>query len=116
MPTAKAIGDPDQSTFLSREEAGLIEMTNLDMHEKFLARLTVCGVFSLPDSIFSFEICVLIHLLFLLKDVMRPLIRVDPVGSLLLIGPKKVIHVSAPKPILFFPCFCCSTKKILPTS
>ncbi|CAM6096818.1 unnamed protein product [Calypogeia fissa] len=44
MLTVKAIGDPSQSTFLSLEEAGLIEMTNLDMHEKFLARLTVSSL------------------------------------------------------------------------
>lgn len=28
-------------TFLSMEEAGLVEMAGLDMHERFLARLTV---------------------------------------------------------------------------
>ena len=28
-------------SFLSLEEAGLVEMTGLEMHEKFLARLTV---------------------------------------------------------------------------
>ncbi|KAJ7544955.1 hypothetical protein O6H91_09G100300 [Diphasiastrum complanatum] len=36
--------DGGPMTFLSLEEAGLIEMSNLDMHERFLARLTVSSL------------------------------------------------------------------------
>eukprot|EP00850_Spirogloea_muscicola_P024486 SM000910S24375 [mRNA] locus=s910:185:834:+ [translate_table: standard] len=38
---------PSQSpatTFLSLEEAGLVEMTGLDLHERFLARLTISSL------------------------------------------------------------------------
>eukprot|EP00250_Pteridium_aquilinum_P016629 c23205_g1_i2 orf=447-860(-) len=31
-------------TFLTQEEAGLIELANLDMHERFLCRLTVSSL------------------------------------------------------------------------
>lgn len=34
----------DTSTFLTLEEAGLIELSNLDMHERFLCRLTVSSL------------------------------------------------------------------------
>ena len=34
-------GAGDDQTFLTLEEAGLIELSNLDMHERFLCRLTV---------------------------------------------------------------------------
>ncbi|KAL3690827.1 hypothetical protein R1sor_004478 [Riccia sorocarpa] len=42
----KAVGGGagNQSTFLSYEEAGLIEMSKLDMHERFLCRLTVSSL------------------------------------------------------------------------
>ncbi|BBN13730.1 hypothetical protein MPTK1_6g05870 [Marchantia polymorpha subsp. ruderalis] len=44
--TVRAIGGGagGQSTFLSYEEAGLIEMSELDMHERFLCRLTVSSL------------------------------------------------------------------------
>ncbi|KAL2623299.1 hypothetical protein R1flu_003504 [Riccia fluitans] len=41
---ATAGGAGNQSTFLSYEEAGLIEMSKLDMHERFLCRLTVSSL------------------------------------------------------------------------
>jgi hypothetical protein len=34
-------GKPEKRTFLSMEEAGLVEMSGLSTHERFLCRLTV---------------------------------------------------------------------------
>jgi hypothetical protein len=36
-------GETQRRTFLSLEEAGLVEMSGLDTHERFLCRLTVSG-------------------------------------------------------------------------
>lgn len=44
-------GGGGPGSFLTMEEAGLVEMANIDMHEKFLCRLTV-NIHS-PRPIFS---------------------------------------------------------------
>lgn len=37
-------------SFLTMQEAGLVEMANMDMHEKFLCRLTVSSL-TLPSAV-----------------------------------------------------------------
>jgi hypothetical protein len=41
MSVKASSNDGTPGSFLTTEEAGLIEMSNLDMHERFLCRLTV---------------------------------------------------------------------------
>lgn len=44
VPSVRATANDGPATFLSLEEAGLIELSNLDMHERFLCRLTVSSL------------------------------------------------------------------------
>jgi hypothetical protein len=40
-------GKPEKRTFLTLEEAGLVEMSGLSTHERFLCRLTVSVIHKL---------------------------------------------------------------------
>jgi len=44
MSVKASSNDGTPGSFLTTEEAGLIEMSNLDMHERFLCRLTVSSL------------------------------------------------------------------------
>lgn len=61
--TGGSQGKREQRSFLSLEEAGMVEMSGLISHEKFLCRLTVRKSVHLPCAKYSFLYLCLDHLL-----------------------------------------------------